>query len=76
MERDDRKNLELEPISIRDYLSFTSQADVPEKPLSQNEGEREKQRQQASRFMCGIMDECTHLSNFSVPVSKIFKFFS
>jgi len=27
----------------------------------------DKQKFEAQQFMCGIMDECTHLSNFSVP---------
>lgn len=69
VDKNERAELEMSPVSIRDYLTFKSKADVPEKKKNQKEEDKEAQRQQASRFMCGIMDECTHLSNFSIPVS-------
>lgn len=33
-------------------------------------GRTEREKQEALQFMCGIMDECTHLKNFSLPVGN------
>lgn len=78
VDKNERAELEMSPVSIRDYLTFKSKADVPEKKKKKNQKEEDKeaQRQQASRFMCGIMDECTHLSNFSIPVSHCHNYFN
>ena len=32
----------------------------------------DKEKLEALQFMCGIMDECTHLKNFSIPVGFFF----
>lgn len=69
VEENAREELEESPISIRNYLAFRNKGQVPENRKHLEEDVKEQQRIQASRFMCGIMDECTHLANFSVPVS-------
>lgn len=42
----------------------------PEKETDPLNNKADNEKLEALQFMCGIMDECTHLKNFSVPVRK------
>lgn len=52
-------------ISSRFKLKDSNVLKVPRHPLFSDYKWRERE---ALQFMCGIMDECTHLKNFDVPV--------
>ncbi|XP_076179030.1 protein ABHD18 isoform X2 [Ptiloglossa arizonensis] len=52
-------------ISNRFKLKDSNALKVPRHPLFSDYKWRERE---ALQFMCGIMDECTHLKNFEVPV--------
>lgn len=43
--------------------------DAEDSVIEKKSGKIDKEKLEALQFMCGIMDECTHLKNFSVPVS-------
>lgn len=68
-----------------DHVKNLSSAEKSEKTSDKSSSEKlppkdqdkkdQQEKQEALQFMCGIMDECTHLKNFSVPVCTI-RYFS
>ncbi|XP_031838924.1 protein ABHD18 isoform X2 [Nomia melanderi] len=64
-ERAAAKIFPLNLISNRFKSKDSNALKVPRHPLFSNCKWRERE---ALQFMCGIMDECTHLKNFEVPV--------
>ncbi|KZC14353.1 Uncharacterized protein C4orf29 like protein [Dufourea novaeangliae] len=59
------KMFPLNLLSNRFKLKDSNALKVPRHPLFSDYKWRERE---ALQFMCGIMDECTHLKNFEVPV--------
>lgn len=61
-------------IKLVDYLGWRSKETARSNDESTSASSKKDSRTdpdnklQALQFMCGMMDECTHLSNFSVPV--------
>ncbi len=60
-------SVNLGPSWLRSVLSVSSWKRQSESSNSKEEPKRNNQKD-TFNFMCGVMDECTHLGNFSVPV--------
>lgn len=62
------KKLVKSKMKVSNYF-VRKNTEFKQKTESDTKDLRSDREKQALEFMCGIMDECTHLTNFSVPVS-------
>ncbi|XP_071124411.1 protein ABHD18-like [Mytilus edulis] len=68
IDNDDKMDVQADIHSMEDYLVKKSGCKGDNKTVGKSPIDRKSLKDNALDFMRGVMDECTHLGNFSVPV--------